>query len=475
MRNIQKIQYLYSDYGFKLTFIQWCGKRIRIRILIPFLLIGLFAHTTVAKTIHVAVDGRSSGNGSLQDPIDFKTACGKGGGENHKLIEPGDTVSLHAGTYKGLWWLKLYGTANAPITVMPYQNGRVIFDGNAPGVKGGIPTLKLTGQYIHIIGLEFTNSDTRRVSKQIGSNPNDIDPRQAIFYDASYSKLINCIIYNNTSGGLLFTDKAIDSEVYGCIIYNNGWDNPQRGGGHAMYVRNITGTKVIEDNICFNSAGRGISGYGEIQGFVVKGNTSFHAGMASWYGAERSLFFGGSGGSKTIDRLYIEENIIYHHNGKRLFEIGYIERNRIFTSVKNNYVIGGYGLVIKPGFLTQIEENNKEHISANKIFIRPNKYEKGRANITILNKDGLDFMEIDLSDVVAIGAKYEIKDVQDIFGSTVASGIYEGGLISVPLNLTKVAQTHGNLPTKLKHTPKEFNVFLVRSSGGFHPLTDEGI
>ena len=465
MRNIQKIQHLYSALDFSLFFSP--SSRKRTTILILFLLVGLFAHTTVAKTIHVAVDGSSSGDGSLQDPIDFKTACGKGGGENHRLIEPGDTILMHAGTYKGTWWLQLFGEKGAPVVLMPYKNDRVIFDGKNDDTDGGIPTIKFSGQYVHIIGLEFTSSDKRRVSKESGTFVDDMVARQAVFFDAAHSKLINCIIHNNTSGGLLFTERAENSEVYGCIIFNNGWDSPDRGHGHAMYVRNIIGTKTIQDNICFNSMGRGISGYGEIQGFMVKGNTSFHAGMASQHGAERSLFFGGSGASKTIDRLYVEDNVFYHHNGKRVFEVGYVERNRIFVSATKNYVIGGYGLVIKPDFRTLIKENNKESITKNEVIIRPNKYEKGRANITILNKDALDYMEIDLSDVVAIGAEYEIKDVQDILGNTVVSGIYEGEAVRVPLNLAKVSQINGDALVKLKHTPKEFNVFLVRSSGNF--------
>ncbi len=424
-----------------------------------------------AQGIHVAVDGSPQGDGTIERPLNFTTICGNGGGVNHPRVQPGDTIFLHGGTYKGLHWLQLYGLNEAPITVMPYQNERVIFDGNAPGVIGGIPTIKLSGKYIHLVNLEFTNSDLRRISQQPYSKPTDINPRQAIFFDADDSKVINCIFYNNTSGGVLFTEKSVDSELYGNIIFNNGWHGPDRGHGHAMYTRNVEGTKIIEDNICFNSFGRGVHGYGQIVGFKVKGNTSFHAGMASPHGAAHSLSFAGSGASKVIDKLYIEENYIYHNkgaqDGRRVFQVGYIERNKIFVSAINNYVIGGRGLVIEDGFLNQVEENNIETITETKVFIRPNKYERGRANITVFNHDNVDFMDIDISEVVAIGAQYEIKDVQDLFGSPAVSGIYEGGTVRVPLNLTKVTQITGNALVELYHTPKQFNAFLLRSSGNF--------
>jgi hypothetical protein len=41
----------------------------------------------------------------------------------------------------------------------------------------------------------------------------------------------------------------IDSELYGCLVYDNGWTASDRNHGHAIYTQNKEGTKVIADNI----------------------------------------------------------------------------------------------------------------------------------------------------------------------------------------------------------------------------------
>ncbi len=62
-----------------------------------------------------------------------------------------------------------------------------------------------------------------------------------------------------------------------------------------------------------------------------------------------------------------------------------------------------------------------------RIFLRPNQYEPGRANITIYNWDLKPAVEVDLSAILAPGDRFEIRNVQDFFGEPVVSGTYEGG------------------------------------------------
>lgn len=42
---------------------------------------------------------------------------------------------------------------------------------------------------------------------------------------------------------------AIDSEVPGCLICDNGWIGPDRDHGPGIYDQNQTGTKLVTDNI----------------------------------------------------------------------------------------------------------------------------------------------------------------------------------------------------------------------------------
>ena len=66
-------------------------------------------------------------------------------------------------------------------------------------------------------------------------------------------------------------------------------------------------------------------------------------------------------------------------------------------------------------------------------FVRPNPYEVGRANLIVYNPSGQSSVLLDLTAVLAVGAKYQIVNVQDLFGAPVVSGTYSGGTVALPL------------------------------------------
>jgi hypothetical protein len=87
-----------------------------------------------------------------------------------------------------------------------------------------------------------------------------------------------------------------------------------------------------------------------------------------------------------------------------------------------------------------------------KVFVFPNKYEKGRANVAIFNWDRLDQTEVDLSKVLAVGQKYQVHNCLDVrqtlaLARPVLRGVYEGSAIKFPL-------------LKDKSSP-DFDAFLV--------------
>ena len=87
-------------------------------------------------------------------------------------------------------------------------------------------------------------------------------------------RLINLIVHDDGQGFGFWTT-TVDSEIYGSLVYNNGWLGPDRGHGHAIYTQNLDGTKRIYDNILFNQFSYGIHAYtegGSIQGFDIAGN-----------------------------------------------------------------------------------------------------------------------------------------------------------------------------------------------------------
>ena len=98
---------------------------------------------------------------------------------------------------------------------------------------------------------------------------------------------------------------AVDSEIYGNIVFNNGWISPQRAHGHALYTQNDTGLKLIKDNIFFNQLAGGVQIYGtdntRLRNFLYEGNTVFNDDLISSGGNEgvwnldykNSYYYGG--------------------------------------------------------------------------------------------------------------------------------------------------------------------------------------
>jgi hypothetical protein len=94
------------------------------------------------------------------------------------------------------------------------------------------------------------------------------------------------------------------------------------------------------------------------------------------------------------------------------------------------------------------------------VYVRPNAYEPGRANITVFNWDHSPTVALDVGGVLTVGAPFEVRNAQDFFATPVLSGVYSGGTLTLPMTgLTVAAPIGGAIaPTP---TGPEFNVFVV--------------
>jgi hypothetical protein len=98
-----------------------------------------------------------------------------------------------------------------------------------------------------------------------------------------------------------------------------------------------------------------------------------------------------------------------------------------------------------------------------KIFIRPNQYEPGRANIIVYNWTRQDRVPVDLGSVLKSGDPYVVQNVQDYLGEPVLSGIYDGKPLSLPMTGLRVAVPVGR-STAPRSTGPDFAVFVVRTA-----------
>ncbi len=102
-----------------------------------------------------------------------------------------------------------------------------------------------------------------------------------------------------------------------------------------------------------------------------------------------------------------------------------------------------------------------------RVFVRPNKYEPGRAHIVIYNWTRQPSVAVDLSKVMPAGTNFEIRDAQNYFGRPVLTGRYDGQPVSIPMNLTEVAPLAGKVTgIDLQHTAPEFGVFVLQAEPG---------
>jgi hypothetical protein len=277
--------------------------------------------------------------------------------------------------------------------------------------------------------------------------------------------------------------------------------------------------------VIFNEFGFGIHGYAEggtlLKNLVFDGNVLFNNGTPSDFDNPNLQL----GGSVLADNDSVTNNMLYFSAGKGYWNarIGYntlVNGTALFT---NNYVVGG-GNALDVGYWQNltvrsntvsgptmvVEQHDRssattQHWSGNQyyrdpsaaawqlggtnyafsgwksaaaaldqasasppgapqVFVRPNRYERGRATVVVYNWTQQASVAVDLSSVVAIGSRYEVRNVQDLFGAPVASGTYGGGTISVPMNGVTPAQPIGGAFQPLIRTGPNFDVFIVTSA-----------
>ncbi len=449
----------------------------------------LFAGVATAGEWYVAPTGKAQGDGSKENPWDLQTAL-----SHPAAVKPGDTIWLRGGRYnvRGRVLSSLKGTVEQPIKVCQAKGERAILEMGDSNEN----VLSVSGAYAWYCDFEVMSSALDRVAPHtseahrgmgisVSSSEAGVEPSPGL-------KFINLVVHDTQGGGgFAFWKGAIDGEIYGCIIYYCGCNAFQ----HGIYTQNDAGTKRIEDNIIFANAGWGIHAYGSerayLNNFHIEGNILFDNGII-FKGYNRNIHIGGG---RIAENPVVIDNYSYFdptQSEKGIgAEVGYdkgcknsLVRGNIFSAERSNafWLKSDGAEVTGNTFLGKLQGCDPKAFPHNvycgttrpkgmQVFVRPNKYEPGRANICVFNWDNLEEASADVSKVLAPGDAYEIRDAQNFFGPAVAAGVYAGKPITLRLNLTAVAPVIGGptigpaadkLPLKTApHTPKEFNAFVL--------------
>jgi hypothetical protein len=462
------------------------------------------AWTAAAAEFHVSPSGLPNGAGSADAPWSLAHAL-----SGPPAIQPGDVVWVHGGMYAGPVTSRLMGARDLPIIVRGVPGERAVIDGRA--AAWDVATLKIEGSRVWFWGIEVTNSLERRLG---------IARSHGIELYAPYSRLINMIVHD-AGQGLGVWVQAVGAELYGNLVFDNGWTGADRGHGHGVYTHNEGSPKIFRHNIIFNPYSFVFHAYGSeaarLNNFLLEGNVFFNAPFLV-------------GGSSPAQDFTLQGNYFYNSNvsfgyDNRLngnltiadnYFAGYlyvkwwnnvrVTNNVIFpfgqtgqdVSVSltarddgsptdffldnNTYVRGpardgwdfwlvppgerGRALTFPLWQRTGFDQNSSyepgagRRPSANRIFIQRNEYEAERAFAVVYNWEHLDTIELDVSALEwKPGDVFEVRNVQNYFAEPL-TGTYEGRPLVISMQ-PDVPEKPALAPVNNRSTFPEFGVFIL--------------
>ena len=448
---------------------------------------------------HVSPTGSPNGDGSSSRPWDLATALDA---DKH-IVHPGDTVWLHGGTYSGAFVTCLSGTVTDQIVFRQFPGERATIDG----------TLRADGADLTFWGFEIMQSAPSTYGLQ--ANTDDGRFINLVVHDAGTegisfwtpgenAELYGCIVYNNGTHDNLDHGVYVHNEIGTKLLTNNVFfDNFARGiqvyaSSNNSAIRNV----LVEGNVSFNNGS--ISGdVGSRQNIVISAQVPT-SGMTA---RDNFLYFSpGQNGIQfrlgNVDRSN-NQSIVVDSNYAVGGDVGLQMRlqwgqaavrgntliSEAATSIvstggnESGYQWSGNNYYRDPtaaawfqndapydfaGWKTATGLGASDQIfatgpSATQVFVRPNKYETGRAFIIIYNFAHLASVNADLSAALPMGSPYTIRNVQDVFGAPVVSGTYSGGTVSIPMGGVQPPSPIGRATVAPPKTGPAFDVFLLTS------------
>lgn len=482
--------------------------------------IGSLSTISAAADFHVKPDGAPKGNGSLERPWDLATALA-----GPQEVKPGDTIWLHAGTYRGGFVSRLQGEPQQPIVVRGKIGETAVIDTQPRDARDN-GLLLLGGGDAIFRDFEVTCSHPKRDTAIAGSWPADIR-RGSVDIRGDRISAVNLVVHDQ-SGGFGFWSEGEGGEIYGCVIYNNGWQGPDRAHGHGIYVQNARGTKRMANNVLFHQFAYGIHAYGSekasLKGLTIEQNIAFENGAASRSG-ERSAGIMVGGGCPA-ERIAIRDNLVVGGNIRLGYPWGTTNEDAVVTGnycdgglvlrdfrkavVQHNRLIAGSNVVQIEGAeqlltagirwdendcyvtdgrwgecslvergksrgLTFARWRTETGFDANSTFTKgrpektrvqvfPNAYEVGRAHVAVLNPTGLPEVEVDLSSVLKAGDNFSVVSVKSLTGKPIAAGQYDGQPVRLSMRPVKAPAPVGLPNATLPNTEPQFAAFLVRKT-----------
>lgn len=304
----------------------------------------------------------------------------------------------------------------------------------------------------------------------------------------------NITFRNFTTAMKAYTENSYANNF--TIDGNTSFDNGDVFGIFAESIKNpinrinITNNNVYTSPSSTNSNGITVGLYDGIlhgdlkveNNYIANQNNGGGMGLhiKSWQNNQvnnNTIIAANKGAILRIDNEYLDKSSInidnntYYSNANRPFQDTELQA-RLDSVYSSDYIASTQTIELYKngrGEVTGSKHDKHSQIYSdfnnlkNAIFVRPNKFENSRANITVYNWEEKTTEQINPSNILKVGQNYEIKDAQNILGAPIATGTYTGQPINLPLEQDNYSPIQGNIKQIVtdQHTPKTFNCFVI--------------
>jgi len=393
---------------------------MELRRLAPLLILLLSSALSPAQQWYAGPEGRPANPGTSEEPWDIASAL-----DGRQKVSAGDTLYLLGGTYRqrpeALFEVRLAGTAEKPVYVRPAPGARVRIDGGL--------SVQSPSEYVWIRDLEiFVSEPVPEKPISPGSHPEDLKrPWGGVhMYGGKNCKYISLVIHN-CNQGISCWKGEIDPEIYGCIIYDNGWLGTDRGHGHCIYTQNDEGVKTISNCImtCRYDGTYTMHAYGSSQAYVNN------------FLVEKNIFYDKGpfliGGGRPSNNIKVFGNFLYNVP----MRIGYDAPENENCELRDNLIVNTDLEIVR--YKDVIDEGNViikkggQRPKGVKAVLLPNRFDPNRAHLIIFNWDNAENVELATNGFLKSGERFQLFDPKNLFGKPAFEGKCEADMIRVPV------------------------------------------